>query len=138
MRISDWSSDVCSSDLQRFFVEIDPSCPNKLARRGAPDGVFVLLRDRLIGMVHEAPCEGNGVAAGATGRSDRATDDGIPCHLAPFDRGVTHRFSPSAHVDAARNPPRPTFRPHRASQAGLLSSTLYSKTRHSLSPCPLT
>src|SRR3546814_10775848 len=74
-------------------------------------------------MVHEAPCEGNGVAAGATGRSDRATDDGIPCHLAPFDRGFTHRFSPSAHVDAARNPPRPSFRPHRASQAGPCSST---------------
>src|SRR3546814_2228975 len=84
-------------------------------------------------MVHEAPCEGNGVAAGATGRSDRATDDGIPCHLAPFDRGFTHRFSPSAHVDAARNPPRPSFRPHRASQAGPCSSTPSSDTRHALS-----
>src|SRR3546814_9589048 len=84
---------------QRFFVEIDPSCPNKLARRGAPDGVFVLLRDRLIGMVHETPCEGNGVAAGATGQSDLATDDGIPSHLAPFDRG----FRSEEHTSALQS-----------------------------------
>src|SRR3546814_9319381 len=48
-------------------------------------------------------------------------------------RGFTHRFSPSAHVDAARNPPRPSFRPHRASQAGPCSSTPSSDTRHALS-----
>src|SRR3546814_17840894 len=61
---------------------------------------------------------------------DRATDDGIPCHLAPVDRGFTHRFSPSAHVDAARNPPRPSFRPHRASQAGPCSSTPSRSEEH--------
>src|SRR3546814_1831265 len=38
MRISDWSSDVCSSDLQRLWIEnrVDPEAVHHAASRCAP------------------------------------------------------------------------------------------------------
>src|SRR3546814_13689247 len=40
MRISDWSSDVCSSDLTTPFEEVRDRLRNDIAREGAIDRLF--------------------------------------------------------------------------------------------------
>src|SRR3546814_15236822 len=67
MRISDWSSDVCSSDLEGAVVGAGAGRP---ARAAAGDV-------DLVDLVEPAGCV-TGQQAGVAGREPRADDDGHP------------------------------------------------------------
>src|SRR3546814_17881065 len=100
MRISDWSSDVCSSDLVLGAVEIDQA----LVERNLVISVEALqrLRDRLVDILHglqHALAQVAGLVAiaqfdrllrtgGSSGRHHRATEAAIGKRDFGFVRGV--------------------------------------------------
>src|SRR3546814_5959549 len=88
LRISDWSSDVCSSDLQKA----DISSPRRMMPGGFPIGSYVEL---------SPPAEEMGVAEGIETALAVTRDFGIPCWSTISADGLK-AFTPPAIVKRLR------------------------------------
>src|SRR3546814_15828051 len=97
MRISDWSSDVCSSDLEGAVVGAGAG---RSARAAAGDV-------DLVDLVEPAGCV-TGQQAGVAGREPRADDDGHP-PLGGFGAAVEEALDVVEPVGARHH--APTLRP---------------------------
>src|SRR3546814_14757655 len=96
MRISDWSSDVCSSDLVLLHARPRRSRPDRLALRAAVGELAGTAGNRALGGDHRDDLEGSGILHDLLSRC--AADDprgpegsrrhrgGQPLDLSPTDR----------------------------------------------------
>src|SRR3546814_2199542 len=99
MRISDWSSDVCSSDLVRAFVGIGPHRNPGLLQRIHPAGrgrVYPIINPRV--MEHHRRLD-----AGRLGRSGRRAieDDACIQLISGGDGNAVHQATAPAKADGS-------------------------------------
>src|SRR3546814_18048092 len=100
MRISDWSSDVCSSDLQRRKDACERTCPSTILRM-----VPLPVPGRILGIIRRAPCPPRAPRLGAAGH--RATLPSIG------DMPTPDPLIPPSSPPPATPPTLPTATPHR-------------------------
>src|SRR3546814_20386527 len=120
MRISDWRSDVCSSDLERFAVE-SASLPDPFFR-GAwwPDCPQRRSRPDLVARREEPPCDqsqgqvqrGEQAAAQRT-RGLRLPDTARTKTTAGIEPGLAEEHTPKARQHARPRKRAPPGRPKR-------------------------
>src|SRR3546814_11093097 len=86
MRISDWSSDVCSSDLTRVFAQEPPEHAQREPVRGAGRGAGCYI------MIAESPGEGGADNARHSEQRRAAAFDDLAPSVAELDFGDLRRL----------------------------------------------
>src|SRR3546814_16309706 len=96
MRISDWSSDVCSSDLTRVFAQEPPEHAQREPVRGAGRGAGCYI------MIAESPGDGGAdIVRHSEQRRAEALDDLAP-FVAELDFGDLRRMVRRCRIESQR------------------------------------